>query len=497
MIILNNPKAKTHYSDTQPVAITYSFLKALFDIETNFNRKEETFRMNKESRPRQLNHLTHADLAVATVLFVVCNTQGRIWNITPHMIYQKLVELYENPISSSQFYESLEKFKLHGLIQVEESEGLYNFQINYFWDLEKGKILRYVILHPVVFCAAFTSLPLSHKKLFYAAVAQQREKGYTLYHSLTKDGEDFPGLFALTHKNQRHQINKILTDLTHYPIMDGKPLFALGKLERKGKSSYVAMYSLNSHFLLKSVKGKKYHEPIAARKVYPRLFNWVQKELLERRAGEILDYNKGQYAYLLVRSLRKLSRSVILYLLDQLVLYFQTYKSLPRDLAGFIREKRISKTEANILQITEQTGIQPLITLHTPKHEKTTRLHEFINKISHLPLKTIRESCQRGYHALKETFDSATHPIEAYTVEHSLNHWEEYALIRQKAHREQREPTSFGNLENWVDAQLQLNYYRKEEILEFALEQLEKLPYANPVPRLPLSFKLEDFLLRS
>ena len=495
MIVLNNPKGKVHFTDTQPVAITFNFLKALFDMESNFHRKEETFKMNKESRPRQLNHLTHADLAVATVLFVVCNTQGRIWNVTPHMIYQKLVELYESPISSSQFYESIEKLKLHGLIQVEEAEGLYNYQLNHFWDVEKGKIHRYVIFHPVVFCAAFNGLPLSHKKLFYAAVAQQREKGYTVYHSLTNDGEDFRGLYALTHKNQRHQVDKIFADLTSLPIMEEKPLFTLGKLERKGKKSYVAMYSLNPYYLLKAVKGKKYHEPLAARKVYPRLFGWVQKELLDRKAGEILAYNKGQYAYLLIRSFRKLSRSVILYLLDQLVQFFRSYKSLPRDLAGFIREKRISKTEASILQITEQTGILPLITIHTPNHERTTRLQEFISNISHLPLKTIKEVCQRGYKALKASTHSFTYPIEAYVVEDSLNHWEEYALIRTKAHREQRDPTAFGRMEKWVFTQLQLSYYRKEEILEFALEQLEKLTFANHVPAVPESFKIEDFLM--
>ncbi|MEW9670568.1 hypothetical protein [Ammoniphilus sp. 3BR4] len=495
MFILQNKKAQKEFLDTKPVAMTYDFLKALFRMEINFKRKEETFTMNKESRPRQLNHLTHADLAVATVLFVVCNTQGQIWNVTPHMIYQKLADLYENPISSSQFYESLEKFKLHGLIKEEETKGLYNYQLNYFWDHEKGRILRYVIFHPVIFTEAFSKLPLSHKKLFYVAVGQQRKKAYTQYHSLKNDGEDFSGMYALTHKNQRHQVRQILTDLTELPIMDGQALFSIGKLERKGKGSYVGIYSVNAYFIMKSVKGQKYHEPILARKVYPRLYSWVKNWLWEHKAGEILEYNQGQYAFQLIRGMSKLSRSVMKHVLEQLILYFQTYRSLPADLARFIREKRITKTEALILQTAEETGVRSLISLHAPKKEKKYREQEFASKLSAFPLKAIKEACQSAFKALQATVIERTLPLEQYVIEEALSPWKEFSLVRLQAHREQRDPIAYESIERWAYSQMELGYHSNEAILQFALEQVDKLPYASIIPDVQNDFKLENLLV--
>ncbi|HDI6354084.1 TPA: hypothetical protein POA45_005085, partial [Escherichia coli] len=147
--------------------------------------KSMKYSINDGGRKRQLNHLTEADIYVATTLFSVCNTNGNINRVSRHAIYQRLTELYEDPISSPQFYESIEKFKLHNLIFEEQhGYGEYSYQLNYFlqeesnqefpWmKAERPKPSRFFILHPIVFTSSFTSLPLSCKKLFYAVAAQQ------------------------------------------------------------------------------------------------------------------------------------------------------------------------------------------------------------------------------------------------------------------------------------------------------------------------------------
>lgn len=110
-----------------------SFLRALYNIEREFDDKTMKYSINEGGRKRHLNHVTEADLYVATVLFALCNTNGQIHRVSRHAIYQRMEELYENPISSPQFYEALEKFKLHRLIKEEQHQyGVVSYKLNYF-----------------------------------------------------------------------------------------------------------------------------------------------------------------------------------------------------------------------------------------------------------------------------------------------------------------------------------------------------------------------------
>jgi len=507
MQLLKNIRGIKHGEYTKPVAMSFSFLNALFNIEQNYHNKEDIFTLGDSGKKRLLNHVTEADLCVATVLFVICSTNGRINNITRNAIYEKLVELYEDPISNPQFYESLEKLKRHNLIVEEQKgSGVVSYALQHFNQEEeetfpwlkanRKKLERFFLLHPVVFTAAFTDLPLSHKKLFYSVAAQQGDKAdktiqrllVTLDHNV-----QFSGLSKFLHKQHPYQVAAVLNELTEKKMGTGNPLFSIARVEKVGRKEYKAYLQIHSSFICKHEKGTEYREGIQPRFVYRRTTKYIQKILSSWKLEELI--SKDELNDLVLFCKGKGYR-FIRPALEIVQRYYKKNKNLPGNVVAYLAKTIRSKTAIIIMDIAKRTGIDTFISGgKTAEDDIEEREDSFVNALSQFSFKQIESACRKAAQSLKTNFTGLKHyDLNEYSSPNMAN-TQEIRVVRDYAWRHQKDPQAYIQLERIFAPRLLSAGSKVHNVLEEMIEKVINLPDGREKIVPPISQPVEEYII--
>lgn len=494
---------------TEPVVLPRNFLNALFNIEKNYNEKD-TFSIiqNGEKREHQLNHLTNADIQVATILLKSCTSvKGVLQQVNPHSIYARLSEYYEKPISLSQFYSSIKKFKLHNLITetyIDET-GLYNYQLNHYTGESGEKIDFFVLLSPIVFTAEFYEVSLPQKKLFYSVCLQQGGvKGKEIERKLVSDKEDiqFSGLFNFLHRKDPYLIRKMLEEMNE-AVVQGKPLFKTAELVKQGKKYHKAIISIHPDWLITKEEGKEYHDTIPIPLIYKRKANFIEKLLHKWGIADILSLNKGQEFSRLVRFLKNYGYRVIRFAIYRLKQFVDQHLRFPADILYYILKEVRFKTESIIIDIAVKTKVVDYIAPGLKGEERKAREFEFASNLSYYGPKAIEKACKAALPRLQLLYTAPVHEKirpEDYHSPGLLTHIETMEIICRTAWREKKDVRSYAKLEaeaaELYKEKIKNNTLDVNEFTDWMLSKVYDLPTIETVPDTPPDFKLEDFLVQ-
>ncbi|WP_163860402.1 hypothetical protein [Paenibacillus elgii] len=493
LILLNNRKRKVHHEPTKAVVVSYSFLKALFSIEENYDDKEERFRFRSNGKSRLLNHIARADLQLATTLQVCFSTEGRLEFVNRHMVYRKLQELYERPCNKDQFYAAFDKFVRHGLVRESRDSvtGLYQYELSNYLDDKTNKIGRFIMMHPVVFTESFTRLPLAMQKMFYYAVAQQGNQ-----HRKLLEWNLTGGLHPFVHFQELYQTKLLMRRMFEERVYEGNALFAHARLERNSIGGLKAVFAVNPKFLISHEKGMQYHEVVPAKKGYRRIALQLKDMLAQLGIGEFEHVAGGLHFMQLVRLLRDKSRAYIRFVVDKIKVLYERHRIFPDHILEYIQQELRSKTLITILDIAKKTGVHDFITAGCGESVRDDRLATFASAVSHLDINTFRSLCKRAATILKKEHTRPPAKSEAvYITVRTLERVLDMSNLRSRAFMLQKDPDAYRFLEYAAETKLQKGQ-DKRSVRQWLLREIEKLPHWMLIPDPPKHFSLEQYLLK-
>lgn len=498
---LNNPKGRVHLQPTSPVVVSYRFFHAFKRIEEQFAYNRDQFQIRKDGRGRLIHHMTKSDIQLFITVQAVFNTKGKLEFCNRNRIYQKQVELFEEPVTNDQFYVSFQKFVDLGLIQLVKDEvtGAYHYTLQNYLQDDTGTIGYYFLLPPAVYTEAFYKLPLAAQKWYLEGAAQQNDSPIkVLEKNLRADGKD-GGLYNYLHKTNLNQIRHLIEVLTETPVLDGQPLFAPHTAIKPNATGYYkAAYAINPYFIVPKEKGAFYHEVIKPKKTYHRMTSYIKSQLFAMGIGDLEEHNDGQTLIQLVNIMKKKSQSFIRYVLLKLKELHHKHLVFPSDLLRFIKEEVHNKGMAIYLDIAKKTGIYSFI---APKSTDalSQRSSEFTAAMSRLDLNTFRKLCNTALPILRKRYSRM--PVLSPIVYKRGNEQLERLMgraaaeeIHSYASKMQVDLHEYRVLE---DTALQkLHREAPHDVKQWILHEIRHLPKWEPVPDVPLGFKVEDLLLQ-
>jgi hypothetical protein len=488
--MLNNQK-----DITKPVVVSTRFMNTLFKlIESDYADKAQKYRFRSyfgERVGRLKNHITKADLQLATTIQVGFNTLGQLEFSNKHQIYLKLKELYENiaACSKEQFYAAFEKFVEHGLILSTRDEftGDEHFTLNHYLEPESGKIGRFVLLHPVVFTQAFASMPICKQKLFYHAAIQQGQVDRELQWNLRD------GLFDFIHRNQVNQVRDILSSMTSQPVFRGQALFAVAEIKRNVIGGFKAVYKLNPSFVVKHETGaEEYHEVIPAKKGYRRLTRYLRSLFAELGIGEFELLHGGRCFHQLVFMLKDKNKSFIRYVVYRIQEIYNEHFIFPENILDFLKEEIQNKAMTTLLAIIKESRLYSFLVPYGKRRQE--RITEFMSKFAGMEKTTFRKMCAAAAPQLYQLYGIApANGAASYTKVHTLDDKIDIQPVRMMAYHLRKSPYHYHPLEHEADQKL----WKREHpssVIKWLQNEIGKLPQWELEAAPPPDFKLEDFM---
>ncbi|WP_282936024.1 hypothetical protein [Paenibacillus sp. RC67] len=500
LVFLNNPKGRVHLQPTNPVVVSYRFFHAFKKIEEQYEYNRDQFQIRNDGRGRLIHHMTKSDIQLFITVQTVFNTKGRLEFCNRNRIYQKQVELFEEPVTNDQFYVSFQKFVDLGLIQLvkEEITGAYHYTLNDYLQDDTGTIGYYFLLPPAVYTQAFYKLPLAAQKWYLEGAAQQNDSPHkVLEKNLRSDGKD-GGLYSYLHKTNLNQIKQLIEVLTDTPVLDGQPLFAPNALIKPNSTGYYkASYAINPYYIIPKEKGTYYHEVIKPKKTYHRMTSYIKSQLFTMGIGDLEEHNDGQTLIQLVNLMKKKSYSFIRYVLLKIKDLHSKHLVFPSDIIRFIREEVKNKGMAVYLDIAKKTGVYSFI---APKStdELGHRLSEFTAAMSRFDLNTFRNLCKSALPILNRQYTRM--PVLSPVVYKRANEQLERLMGRSSAEEihsyAYKMQVDLHEYRMFEDIALQkLHREAPNEVKQWMLSEIRKLPKWEPVPDVPFNFNVEDLLL--
>jgi hypothetical protein len=155
-----------------------------------------------------------------------------------------------------------------------------------------------------------------------------------------------------------------------------------------------------------------------------------------------------------------------------------------------------SKTQALIIDLAHRTGIAPFIAPGVWGTKRDDRQHEFVSRLSHYTPKQLEKLFQAAAPVLAERYM----PAENLREEDYEFNWnldiEGISLVRTMAAKCKIDPSAYSSLEHRALKKWQEGRISQSQLIDWMLEQLEKLPTVEKIPDVPLTFKLEEFLIQ-
>jgi hypothetical protein len=466
-----------------PIKFSYRFLKALFAIEQTFETRE-TFHTSS-GRTRLMSHLTKADLQLAMTLQVGIQTAGISTYINRHIIYLKLIEIFETPVNKDQFYAAYQKFVLHKLILEIKEKHTGTISISLPSYLEPDGLLgRFVLLPGLVTASAYTLLPIAMQKLYLYACGQQGdERRKVLQLNFSKLGE-------LIHREDNSHIRKVLEQLGETIVKDGQALFTIARMERNLFGEPKAVFQVNAALMPRHVTGIHYRSIFPAKKSYRRLMAQLKGYLVAIGCESFMEWKNGDGMLQLAALLKDKSASVIRYVMARIRESHEKNGDNPEKTLNDIRLEMKDKGAAALLAITKDTGVLRFV--------KENKRESFIDKLKGFSKQGFRKRCHRALITLEQQYTrpGAYNTLD-YTkstlVAHELELVMDLKSFRHVAVANRLDPVAFNDMITIAGHKLRQGEL-PDTLVRWIAWEMDKLPTWKPIPDPPLDFCLATYL---
>ncbi|GAA0854047.1 hypothetical protein ABER99_20395 [Paenibacillus glucanolyticus] len=509
-LILGNRLGIVESKATYPVKITSLFLNQLFDMNLNFSSRMK-FSFRDGGTLRLKDHLTHADLQLAFILFRCCNAYGYIDLTNRKALYRRLENEFESPISEGQFYAALEKFSHHQLILSEESaDGDIRHRLNYFMNEKTNKIGHYVLFHPFVFTKVFHELTLAEKKLIISAYAQASGSSKKIITRNLKQVDktfrhaQFSGLLSFLHKSQKSHISDILNNLAQLllPVETKTNAKLLDSVQLvKGKNGYKAELKFNSEFLIPVVNKdqQKYYNPLDACSLYPKFFSFLKREADFYGIGEL--FSDQHLSNRLVKRLRPVSVRLIRHAFHDLMEYVKEKGILPRNPEYMIKHSIEDKFNTILDKVITKVGADEFVRYPETREELVKERKWSFSQAalkSKLGIKKIRIRMEQTIKSLNRSYPVLPWDVSDYGAGPTTYQYQELRKfldidsIKREALIEKVDPFYYGDLE--YNALLAIRNTNPKVVEDWIRGELPKLPRLPGKRLLPYNFRLENLV---
>ncbi|MGG4145679.1 hypothetical protein ABEW34_21520 [Paenibacillus algorifonticola] len=463
-----------------PIKFSYRYLQALLGIEACPTRK--TFRQRRDGQIRLANKLTKADLQLAITLQVGIQTDGISNFVNRHIVYLKLQEIFETPVTKDQFYAAFEKFEMHKLITVgnESHTGTMSLKLESYLESD-GQLGRFFLLPNLVCSAAFGMLPIAAQKLYMYACGQQGDqRGKMLQLNYDKLGD-------LIRREEPSHIRRVLELLGTQPIVGSQPLFSVARSERNVFNQPKAVFQVNADLMPRHIQGIHYRSIFPAKKSYRQLIARLEGYLTAIGCESFTVWKNGQALLRLAALLKNKSETAIKYVMAR-IREFSLQGDYPETMLNDIRLEIVDKSTAALLNIAKDTGVIRYVQNRS----------EFVSKLKGLAKAGFRKLCKGALIELERNFarpaaygslDYRKPNLETEELESVID----LECYRAKAFRMERDPASFIDLVQ--DAYYKwLNGLSPSDVAHWIAWELDKLPQWTPIPDPPRHFCVATFL---
>lgn len=339
---LNNKRFQEQFLYTNSVAVHFSFLQAVLQLEKNYSLNEEVILPNK-TKPINPNHVTAMTLRVAITISRAFNTEGYLSGVSIHRLYQLMCEEYEDVGSKDQFYTEFYKLLDRQLI-VKEDDGIITKYCIADHLLENK---RFVLFSPAIFTKAFTSMTTSAQKLYFYMLGRIDNRRADIY--FTENIQPYSWIYTLTHKYRPHQVKELLNELHNCKPFQDIPLIKAFNVDLEA-----AMVTANfdNSYVIRYEKKWNYRSVLKAKIPYSKTVSRLRYFLGRMQLGELFNSLKQSEQLEVIRLLKDKGKKYFSYVASRLaeLLKMDTRVSM------FSIIKQI-KSELNIPQFLERIDI--------------------------------------------------------------------------------------------------------------------------------------------
>lgn len=470
------------------VAITDNFIEALFAISEKIHTRE-MYRKRTNGSGRWLWHVTKADLMLMCTLHKTFNSNGKIENVSKHMLYKKLCDLYEDPCSMDQFYMAFDKFETVGLLESSGAGLVNEFALNHFINPDSNKISRLVIAHPFVFSKAFTDLPVGSQKLFFDLIrkAGNDKKGYVFYWLSQK-----APIFELLHRTHPYEI-KILLNTLQNSSYEGEQVISSWSMDEKKGTQVAKLHIFVNQNLLRRYEYKKsYRDPLPGKATNRKIITRLRCLLKENWLADFEYANNGLDFKCLVNQLKGKGYKMIKYVVAKLREAYEKNRVYPENILDLISTELKSRIMVDYLEIAKRTGIYKFI---SPNRFDDNRLYEFASAASKYTKKEFISLCNQARRTLEQHFTAPpVDSLSSYAQSHMLGDLIDINTVRRYALDLNKDPEAYKSIE--FQAEHMAENRSITDLRAWMIRQIELLPRWELKVDIPSAFKVEEFVTK-
>ncbi|TYP73382.1 hypothetical protein [Paenibacillus methanolicus] len=389
-MILNNKNEGA----TFPVAVDYSFLQDLFQIERSY-REDQVVLFRRNSHPVRKYHVTEMSLRLMMTIFRRFNTEGSLIGVSIHRLYQLMNEEYEDAGSKEQFYAEVRKFIALKLISTNRSGLITQWRVESF----KRGTGRFVLFNPVVFTKAFTDLPVAAQKLYLYVVSRNGQKVNTEFKEFL--GEDC-WLYTLTHKSRPAQVRELLRSLAALESIAGEPLFNAASVDKDALGRWALRCVPNPAYLARHQAGQHYRSIPKAKVPYSRTVGRLRMLLHSFNIGDFEFMEHGQTFLRLAQLLRNSGLKKLRFAARRLQEMMRRDPLLAADPILVLQSELADREFVQFMELSKRTGIYPFIVSDETDEFGLARPIQFYRAIrAHFSLKRFAAVCRRALPLLR------------------------------------------------------------------------------------------------
>ncbi|MFB9326266.1 hypothetical protein ACFFSY_10110 [Paenibacillus aurantiacus] len=395
-MILNNKNAGA----TFPVAVDYSFLQDLFQIERSYD-EDEAVMFRRNSHPLRKFHVTEMSLRLMMTIFRRFNTEGSLIGVSIHRLYQLMNEEYEDAGSKEQFYAEVRKFIELKLISTNRSGIISQWRVESF---KKGTG-RFVLFNPVVFTKAFTDLPVAAQKLYLYVIGRNGQK-------VNAEFKEFLGpdcwLYTLTHKSRPAQVRELLRSLAALEPVAGASLFQEAAVAKDALGRWSLRCVPNPVYLVRHQAGQHYRLVPQAKVPYSKTVGRLRMLLAAFNIGDFEYMEHGQAFLRLAQLLHNSGLKKLRFAVRRLQEMMQRDRLLAADPILVLQSELADREFVQFMELARSTGIYPFIAGEETDEFALARPFQFYRVIRpYFSLKRFAAVCRRALPLLRS--EGTTH----------------------------------------------------------------------------------------
>lgn len=467
----------------KPIVFSNLFLQAFFAMEHDYDNRK-MFHIRANGKGRLLGHMTKADLQLATMLHVYAYN-GKLEEVpNRHFLYQRMEELYEEPVNKDQFYAAYEKFLQLGLVTVSQDELLGHLALTlpHTVDPDTGKVGRLVLLPSLVLSRAFTRKPLALQKFFYYACARQ---GQDYERNLQWS---FEHLAPFLHRYEYSHVKGLLKQAGEMTFA-GKPLFSVMRTESNVIGEPKAVYQVNKALMPRYERGGQYHERLPLKRSFKRLLSRLEGLLEHAGIAEYAVMDEGRPMRQLALLLKDKTDSYWHIVIDRLRRLYAETGRFTGNVLDTIKAELHDRFSSFLLGTLKQTGLFTCL--------PAEQMDAFCASMRGIPKAVYRRACWAAAAEMRANYSrpAVYNTLDYYKPSLQLEELEEVLAVeqyRRQALQVGADPEAFFTA---LDCAYDLLRSKPAiEVDDWLKAEIKRLPKWKAIIDPPIGFDLSFFI---